>query len=271
MDLRSFTPLMRAAGASRTPCCPVPWRAPAGARARPRAARCRHARCASARSAALQPVGLLGERYCQAGWVDDEALAPEAMPGAACVRCSASSTRPCWAWPGARRRSPNGRAPTASAAPAQRHRCAAWRTNAASSAELRAPGLPAHFAGDDGPDPQGRQGAAGDARGLARETLCRWPVSWRRAKSIEEAVHREVFEEVGCGCTNLRYFGSQSWPFPHSLMIAFTADYRTARSVDPTRSPRRAGSGRNDEWPERVPHVSCRACWSTRTGRRGAR
>ena len=44
-------------------------------------------------------------------------------------------------------------------------------------------------------------------------------------ESIEEAVHREVMEEVGLKVTNLRYFGSQSWPFPHSLMIAFTADY----------------------------------------------
>ena len=41
----------------------------------------------------------------------------------------------------------------------------------------------------------------------------------------EEAVHREVREEVGLEVTDLRYFGSQSWPFPHSLMIAFTAEY----------------------------------------------
>jgi len=38
-------------------------------------------------------------------------------------------------------------------------------------------------------------------------------------------VHREVFEEVRLKIHNLRYFGSQSWPFPHSLMIAYTADY----------------------------------------------
>ena len=44
-------------------------------------------------------------------------------------------------------------------------------------------------------------------------------------ESIEDAVHREVMEEVGLRVANLRYFGSQSWPFPHSLMIAFTAEY----------------------------------------------
>lgn len=44
-------------------------------------------------------------------------------------------------------------------------------------------------------------------------------------ESIEEAIHREVMEEVGLKVDKLRYFGSQSWPFPHSLMIAFTAEY----------------------------------------------
>ena len=44
-------------------------------------------------------------------------------------------------------------------------------------------------------------------------------------ESIEEAIHREVYEEVGLQVKDLRYFGSQSWPFPHSLMIAFTAEY----------------------------------------------
>ncbi len=44
-------------------------------------------------------------------------------------------------------------------------------------------------------------------------------------ESIEEAVHREVLEEVGLKVKDLKYFGSQSWPFPHSLMIAFTAEY----------------------------------------------
>jgi NAD+ diphosphatase len=42
-------------------------------------------------------------------------------------------------------------------------------------------------------------------------------------ETIEQCVERETFEEVGVQVTDLRYYGSQSWPFPHSLMIAFTA------------------------------------------------
>ena len=42
-------------------------------------------------------------------------------------------------------------------------------------------------------------------------------------ETLEEAVHREVREEVGSRCADLRYFASQPWPFPHSLMIGFTA------------------------------------------------
>jgi NAD+ diphosphatase len=45
------------------------------------------------------------------------------------------------------------------------------------------------------------------------------------SESVEDCVHRETREEVGLRVSNLRYFGSQSWPFPHSLMIAFVADY----------------------------------------------
>lgn len=44
-------------------------------------------------------------------------------------------------------------------------------------------------------------------------------------ESIEESVAREVHEEVGIEVRDLRYFGSQSWPFPNSLMIAFRAEY----------------------------------------------
>jgi NAD+ diphosphatase len=44
-------------------------------------------------------------------------------------------------------------------------------------------------------------------------------------ESIEQTVHREVLEEVGLRVGNLRYFGSQSWPFPNSLMLGFHAEY----------------------------------------------
>jgi NAD+ diphosphatase len=44
-------------------------------------------------------------------------------------------------------------------------------------------------------------------------------------ETLEHAVEREVKEEVGISIRNIRYFGSQPWPFPHSLMIGFTADY----------------------------------------------
>lgn len=44
-------------------------------------------------------------------------------------------------------------------------------------------------------------------------------------ENLEECVHREVKEEVGIEVKNLRYFGSQPWPFPNSLMIAFTAEH----------------------------------------------
>ncbi|MBD2088396.1 NAD(+) diphosphatase [Microcoleus sp. FACHB-1515] len=44
-------------------------------------------------------------------------------------------------------------------------------------------------------------------------------------ESLEETVVREVREEVGIEVKNIRYFGSQPWPFPNSLMIGFMADY----------------------------------------------
>ena len=44
-------------------------------------------------------------------------------------------------------------------------------------------------------------------------------------ETLEEAVVREVREETGLEVTNLRYFGSQPWPYPSGLMVGYTADF----------------------------------------------
>ena len=71
---------------------------------------------------------------------------------------------------------------------------------------------------------------------------------------LEDTVIRETREEVGVEVKNIRYFGSQPWPFPHSLMVAFTADYaggelrpdgveiEEARWFDPEELPKLPGS-----------------------------
>jgi NAD+ diphosphatase len=50
-------------------------------------------------------------------------------------------------------------------------------------------------------------------------------------ESLEETVVREVREEVGIEVKEIRYFGSQPWPFPNSLMIGFTATYASGDMI----------------------------------------
>lgn len=50
-------------------------------------------------------------------------------------------------------------------------------------------------------------------------------------ESCEQALRREILEETGIQADRFRYFDSQSWPFPHSLMIAFTAEYVSGTPV----------------------------------------
>ena len=45
------------------------------------------------------------------------------------------------------------------------------------------------------------------------------------SESAEETVHREVLEEVNIKVKNIKYFGSQPWPFPSQLMLGFTCEY----------------------------------------------
>jgi NAD+ diphosphatase len=44
-------------------------------------------------------------------------------------------------------------------------------------------------------------------------------------EEFEDTIEREVFEEVSIRVKNLRYFASQSWPFPDSLMVGFVCEY----------------------------------------------
>jgi NAD+ diphosphatase len=69
-------------------------------------------------------------------------------------------------------------------------------------------------------------------------------------ESVEDAVHREVREEVGLEVNDIRYFGSQPWPFPHSLMVAFTAQYAGGDIVvDPSEIAEARWIGADDPMP----------------------
>ncbi|MBZ0330437.1 NAD(+) diphosphatase [Halomonas sp. ANAO-440] len=48
-------------------------------------------------------------------------------------------------------------------------------------------------------------------------------------ESAEEAVRREIYEEVGLTVGRIRYYRSQAWPFPHALMLGFFAEAATRR------------------------------------------
>ncbi len=70
-------------------------------------------------------------------------------------------------------------------------------------------------------------------------------------ESIEEAIHREVKEEIGITVKNCQYFGSQSWPFPDSLMIGFIADYAAGELIINQDEIEAAGWYRFDHLPGR--------------------
>ncbi len=46
-------------------------------------------------------------------------------------------------------------------------------------------------------------------------------------ETLEQCIEREVEEEVGVRVSRIRYFASQPWPFPNSLMIAFICDWQS--------------------------------------------
>ncbi|MGB9108000.1 MAG: NAD(+) diphosphatase [Telluria sp.] len=206
---------------------------------------------------ALQPVGLLDGRYCQAGWVEDESRIPAGF-----------------IWRGLRSLLPE-LDETLLGVAARAVQVAEWaRTHrfcgACGSGTARLDRERCFKCTNCGHMAYPRISPAmmvlirkGDAVLLALHTQSptkRYvPLAGflEAGESVEEAVHREVFEEVGLRVQNLRYFGSQSWPFPHSLMIAFTADYLDGEiRTDPGEILDARWFGPDDEWPERVPHTS---------------
>ncbi|HVA91992.1 MAG TPA: NAD(+) diphosphatase [Chloroflexota bacterium] len=54
-------------------------------------------------------------------------------------------------------------------------------------------------------------------------------------ETLEEAVAREIHEELGISVRDIRYFASQPWPFPHQLMVGFTAVWAAGEiTIDPS-------------------------------------
>jgi len=75
-------------------------------------------------------------------------------------------------------------------------------------------------------------------------------------ESLEETLVREVKEEVSVDVGDARYFGSQSWPFPHSLMVGFFATWKGGDIVADPAEIADAGWFRHDELPMIPPPLS---------------
>ncbi|MFH1980412.1 MAG: NAD(+) diphosphatase [Pseudomonadota bacterium] len=75
-------------------------------------------------------------------------------------------------------------------------------------------------------------------------------------ETLEACVEREIYEEVGIRVGNLRYFGSQPWPFPDSLMVAFTADYRDGEITVDNSEIAEAAWFTRDALPQVPPKIS---------------
>jgi NAD+ diphosphatase len=75
-------------------------------------------------------------------------------------------------------------------------------------------------------------------------------------ETLKDCVRREVKEETGIEVKDIRYFGSQPWPFPHSLMIAFTATYAGSEIIIEKDEIKDAGWFTADNLPPIPPKIS---------------
>lgn len=80
-------------------------------------------------------------------------------------------------------------------------------------------------------------------------------------ESLEECVEREVLEETGVRVTNVRYVGSQNWPFPSQLMAGFIADYASGDILLDGAELEDARWFRRDEIPDALPPSRSIARW----------
>jgi len=80
-------------------------------------------------------------------------------------------------------------------------------------------------------------------------------------ESAEDAVHREVYEETRVKVKNIRYFGSQAWPFPNSLMLGFQAEYVSGDIVPEEGEIEDAAFFHVDALPKRFPGRVSIAQW----------
>ena len=75
-------------------------------------------------------------------------------------------------------------------------------------------------------------------------------------ETLEQAVAREVLEESGVQIKNIRYFGSQAWPFPSNLMLGFTAEWASGELVLQEEEIMDAQFFRYDDLPQIPPEGS---------------
>lgn len=75
-------------------------------------------------------------------------------------------------------------------------------------------------------------------------------------ETLEECVHRELMEEVGIEVSDIRYFGSQPWPYPCGLMVGFTARYNSGQIKLQQEELSNGGWFTRDNMPEYPSEVS---------------
>jgi len=75
-------------------------------------------------------------------------------------------------------------------------------------------------------------------------------------ESLEQTIEREIMEETGIEVEDIRYFGSQPWPFPCSLMLGFTARWKSGELRADGTELTDAGWFAPDEFPEIPPAIS---------------